>query len=55
MMTFEKIVLTKKSLEIHEWINQAMMQLHDKLTDGLTTQQIETFIDVADHMNSKYV
>ena len=46
----KKIVLTKKSLEIHEWINQAMMQLHDKLTDGLTTQQIETFIDVADHM-----
>ncbi len=46
----KKIVLTQKSLEIHEWINQTMMQLHEKLTNGLSSEEIEIFMDVIDKM-----
>ena len=46
----KKIVLTQKSLEIHEWINQTMMNVHEKLTDGLSPQEIELFMSIADKM-----
>ena len=46
----KKIVLTQKSLEIHEWINQTMIQLHEKLTNGLSSEEIEIFMDIADKM-----
>ena len=46
----KKIVLTQKSLEIHEWINQTMIQLHEKLTNGLSSEEIEIFMDVIDKM-----
>ena len=46
----KKIVLTKKSLEIHEWINQTMIQLHEKLTNGLSSEEIEIFMDITDKM-----
>lgn len=46
----KKIVLTQKSLEIHEWINQTMIQLHEKLTNGLSSEEIEIFMDITDKM-----
>ncbi|UTY38483.1 MarR family winged helix-turn-helix transcriptional regulator [Allocoprobacillus halotolerans] len=46
----KKIVLTQKSLEIHEWINQTMKQVHEKLTEGLSSEEIETFIRISDKM-----
>lgn len=46
----KKIVLTQKSLEIHEWINQTMVQLHEKLTNGLSSEEIEIFMDITDKM-----
>ena len=46
----KKIVLTHKSLEIHEWINQTMIQLHEKLTNGLSSEEIEIFMDITDKM-----
>ena len=46
----KKIVLTQKSLEIHEWINQTMIQLHEKLTNGLSSEEIEIFMDIRDKM-----
>lgn len=46
----KKIVLTQKSLEIHKWINQTMIQLHKKLTYGLTAEEIEMFIQISNKM-----
>lgn len=46
----KKIVLTQKSLEIHEWINQTMIQLHEKLANGLSSEEIEIFMDITDKM-----
>lgn len=46
----KKIVLTQKSLEIHEWVNQTMIQLHEKLTNGLSSEEIEIFMDITDKM-----
>ena len=46
----KKIVLTQKSLEIHEWINQTMIQLHEKLKNGLSSDEIEIFMDITDKM-----
>lgn len=46
----KKIVLTQKSLEIHEWINQTMIQLHEKLTNGLSSEEIEIFMDITEKM-----
>ncbi|MFQ7318934.1 MAG: MarR family winged helix-turn-helix transcriptional regulator [Massilimicrobiota timonensis] len=46
----KKIVLTQKSLEIHEWINQTMIQLHEKLTNDLSSEEIEIFMDITDKM-----
>lgn len=46
----KKIVLTQKNLEIHEWINQTMIQLHEKLTNGLSSEEIEIFMDITDKM-----
>ena len=48
--SLKKIVLTQKSLEIHEWINQTMIQLHEKLTNGLSSEEIEIFMDITDKM-----
>lgn len=46
----KKIVLTQKSLDIHEWINQTMMLIHDDLTDGLSPEEIQEFLNIADKM-----
>ena len=46
----KKIVLTNKSLDILEWINQTIIQQHQLLTKGLTTQEIDDFMKIADKM-----
>lgn len=46
----KKIVLTNKSLDILEWINQTIIQQHELLTKGLTTQEIDDFMKIADKM-----
>lgn len=46
----KKIVLTDKSLDILEWMDQTIMQQHELLTKGLTTQEINDFMKIADKM-----
>lgn len=46
----KKIVLTNKSLDILEWIDQTIIQQHELLTKGLTTQEINDFMKIADKM-----
>lgn len=46
----KKIVLTNKSLNILEWIDQTIIQQHELLTKGLTTQEIDDFMKIADKM-----
>lgn len=46
----KKIVLTNKSLDILEWMDQTIMQQHELLTKGLTTQEINDFMKIADKM-----
>lgn len=46
----KKIVLTNKSLDILEWIDQTIIQQHELLTKGLTTQEIDDFMKIADKM-----
>lgn len=46
----KKIVLTEKSRDYHEWINQTMKQLNQELTEGLSSQEINEFMRITDIM-----
>ena len=51
----KKIVLTDQSLDILEWIDQAIIEQHELLTKGLTSQEINDFMKIADKMIANLV
>lgn len=46
----KKIVLTPKSCEFHDWVSSTMKELHQELVDGLTQEEIETYIKLTDKL-----
>ncbi len=46
----KKIVLTEKSSQFYTWVSDSMKQLHQELVDGLTPEEIETYIRITDKL-----
>lgn len=46
----KKIILTEKSRELNQRIENQFIQLHQQLVDGLTQEEIEQYIKITDHL-----
>lgn len=44
----KKLVLTEKALEVHAIAQQGINQLEEKISKGLTNEEIETFFKIAE-------
>lgn len=44
----KKLVLTEKALEVHAIAEQGINQLEEKISKGLTNEEIETFFKIAE-------
>ena len=44
----KKIVLTKKSKEFQQYIDENMMKFHEIMIEGLSKEEIDSFIDISD-------
>ena len=46
----KKIVLTKKAVDIHETILKSINKREERLRNGLSEQEVQTFLNVADKL-----